>query len=347
MQDDKTRVWRLVGLLLVLIPYLLYTILVIRMGRGPIDYRTFVKIGQRLLDRTPVYDDHSYYPMPYVMVFALFSWLPWPIDVLLWLLLPVFAVLVVSGWSPYALMFAPTFGHFVGGQSAVFGLLGLWGYRRNSAPDNIAGGVWLGLTTMKPQLGLIPCAWAVVQWWKAFRRQKRIPPQAWAYVVTMLLLYLPGFVLIPDWPWRWLSQSRPLFERPMAGFIPRTLLLIMSPRTTLYWVIWIATSIALLFAVWFFNERQLSLDVMVLWSFVVSPLVHDYDLIQLLPLLETVVLQRAAVLLSMPGLLVILAAYDSTRPWYVFTIIAPGLLWLFLRQRQNERKLLRHSQESV
>jgi hypothetical protein len=106
-------------------------------------------------------------------------------------------------------------------------------------------------------------------------------------------------------------------------------------------------SIALLFVVWFFNERQLSLDLVVLWGFVVSPLVHDYDLIQLLPLFETPVLQRAAVLLSIPGLLVILAAYDSTQAWYVFTVIAPALLWLFLRQRQNERKLLRYSQESV
>jgi hypothetical protein len=74
----------------------------------------------------------------------------------------------------------------------------------------------------------------------------------------------------------------------------------------------------------------------VLWSFVVSPLVHDYDLIQLLPLLETPVLQWVAVLLSIPGLVVILTAYGNDAAWYAFTVIAPGLLWAFLKRKQLE-----------
>ena len=105
--------------------------------------------------------------MPYVIIFAAFAWLPRAVSLALWLLLPVLAALFISGGNPLVLLFAPVFGHFAGGQSAVFGMLGLWGYRKHTKCEDIAGGAWLGLTMLKPQLGFVPLAFAAMGWWES------------------------------------------------------------------------------------------------------------------------------------------------------------------------------------
>ena len=229
----------------------------------------------------------------------------------------------------------PVFGHFVGGQAAIFGMLGLWGYRRNVETSNPVGGIFLGLAMLKPQLGIIPLAFALTQWWKELRVRKLIPKQAWAFAVTVTTIFLPGFFLLPDWPSQWLSYPRPLFERAMSGSIPRTLLYLVSPQTITYWFILIAAAALLLLAIWFLNRKAVTLDLAVLWGFVASPLVHDYDLIQLTPLLDKPMLLVIAVLLSIPGWLVIVFAYDNNSAWYAFTIIAPGILCALLCRKQR------------
>jgi hypothetical protein len=189
---------------------------------------------------------------------------------------------------------------------------------------------------LKPQLGLIPFAFAAAQWWRSFRSQRRLPRQAWTYGVTMTVMFLPGLAVVPDWPIRWLSQPRPLFERAMSGLVPRTLLIALPSHTTVYWLSWIVLSALLLLAVWVLNRRRLSLDLLVLWGFVASPLVHDYDLIQTVPLLESRMLRWVALLLSVPGWWVILFAYGNDSAWFLFTIFAPGLLCALLVQTRRE-----------
>jgi len=337
MTHKKISARKPIVLLVLLAPYLLYVWFIVRADRGPIDYETFMDIGQRLLSGKEVWGENSYYPMPYVMIFALFSWLPRPLSMVIWHLGPVLTALAISGWSPWVLVFAPVFGHMVGGQTAVFALLGLWAYHRNADPQNWQGGIWLGLTVLKPQLGLIPTGWAAFQWWKSFRYTKLLPSQMWAWLVMMAVIYLPGFALIPDWPVHWLSQPRPLFSRALAGFIPRTLLFWMSPTEIAYPLVLLLLSTLLFILLWILNKRQITLDLTVFWSFVVSPLVHDYDLIQLVSILEMKGLRWAAILLSIPGWLVILFAYRNDAAWYVFSIIAPGLL-LFMLLSRNRKK---------
>lgn len=335
MQFNKTRFLKLAALILLLIPYLLYIGFIIRADQGPVDYETFMAIGGRLLSGGEVYGENSYYPMPFVMLFALFSWLPRPLSMTLWLLGPVVAALAVTRGNPLVLLFAPLFGHFAGGQSAVFGMVGLWGYRKFNQTDRTAGGVFLALTLLKPQLGLILLAFAAWQWWQALRGQRRIPRQAWAWVVSMLALYLPGFAVMPDWPLRWLSTPRPLFERALSGFVPRSLLYLLSPARAAFWVILAVIAALLLYAAWRLHRKTLTLDLAVVWGFVVSPLVHDYDLIQLIPLLDRPPLMKTAVLLSIPGWMVILFAYTNNTAWYAFTIIAPGILAALLYQKHR------------
>ena len=332
--EDRRKLLRITAVILLLTPFLIYTGLAVYTDRGPVDYETFMDIGGRLLAGGDVYGENSYYPMPYVMIFAAIAWLPRQLGIALWLLGPVLAALFISGGNPLVLLFAPVFGHFAGGQSSVFGMLGLWGYRKHTQSDHAAGGVWLGLTMLKPQLGIIPLAFAAVQWWKSLRTEKRIPRQAWAFALTAALIYLPGFLILPDWPARWLNSPRPLFERALSGFVPRTLLyLFPGGQTGSYWLVWAGVALLLFLAVWFLARKQITLDLAVLWGFVVNPLVHDYDLIQLVPLLDTPRRMLSAVLLSLPGWLVILFAYTNNSAWYAFTIIAPGVLGAVLWEK--------------
>ncbi|MDX9864271.1 MAG: hypothetical protein RBT34_05630 [Anaerolineaceae bacterium] len=264
MPENRRKLLKLAAVILLLTPYLIYIGLAIYTDRGPVDYATFMDIGGRLLLGGEVYGENSYYPMPYVIIFAAFAWLPRAVSLALWLLGPVLAALFISGGNPLVLLFAPVFGHFAGGQSAVFGMLGLWGYRKHTQSDNAAGGVWLGLTMLKPQLGIIPLVFAAVQWWKVLRTEKRIPRQAWMFVLMTALIYLPGFLILPDWPARWLNSPRPLFERALSGFVPRTLLYIFPGQTGAYWLVLGVIAALLFLAVWFFARKQISLDLAVL-----------------------------------------------------------------------------------
>ena len=126
-------------------------------------------------------------------------------------------------------------------------------------------------------------------------------------------------------PLRWLRQPRPLFMRALAGFIPRSLALLLDPSTLLFWIM-LATLATGLLALIMWHYKRLNLDIWMLWSFTASPLVHDYDLIQLIPLLETRALRIAALVLSLPCWLVMIFAYANDSAWYAFSLIPPGLL---------------------
>lgn len=317
---------RVALLVLLLMPYLLYVSFIIKANRGPVDYETFMDIGNRLRAGEELWTTNSYYPMPYIMVFAAFSALPRTVSIALWHLWPLAAAaLLITGGNPWVLAFAPLMAHVAGGQTSGFAMLGLWGYRRWDDLEDWRGGAWLALTTLKPQLGIFPALWAVGQWWAYLRRHKRAPNSLWAYVGTVALLYLPGFILIPDWPLRWLQQPRPLFMRALAGFIPRSLALLIDPAMPPFWIILIVLAAGLL-ALMAWLHKRLDFDLWMLWSFTANPLVHDYDLIQIIPLLETRALRIAALILSIPCWLVIVFAYANDPAWYVFSLIPPGLL---------------------
>lgn len=317
-----------------LLVYLLYVGFVIQADQGPVDYETFMRIGTQFLRGEEVYGENSYYPLPYVMVFGAFAALPRPVSMALWLLLPVAAALLITGWRPWALLYAPLFGHFLGGQTAMFGMLGLWGYRRNQGVQQAAGGVWLALLLLKPQLGVIPLGWAAWQWWKSVRIERRVPRQTLAWLAATAVMYLPAFVLQPDWVVRWLSSPRPLFERALAGLVPRGLVL-LGVQGWLFGVLLVLAVVAGLILLWRWSKGKLTLEMLTLFYFVVSPLVHDYDLIQTIPLLETRRAQWLAVLLGIPTLVVILFAYEVDAAWMAVTIIAPGVLIYQLAQKKG------------
>jgi hypothetical protein len=140
------------------------------------------------------------------------------------------------------------------------------------------------------------------------------------------LLWIPSFFVYPNWPFDWLSSPRPLAFRAMAGLLPRSLLLAI-PQSILYFAILIPLAIILLWLI----RRHWSFETSLIWYFIVSPLVHDYDLISLLPILKTHRQRTIAVLLSIPTWLVILFAYSNDFAWFAVTLIPAGLYILALK----------------
>lgn len=323
--------------LLAFLPYLFYIGFVVAVDQGPIDYETFMSIGSRVLAGGPVYGVNSYYPMPYALVFALFRLIPRPLSMMLWLGLPVLAAWLIMGRKPWVLLFAPLFGHFVGGQSAVFALIGLWGYRRARELTRLEGGFWLGLISIKPQLVVFPLLFAGREWLVYLWRERRIPRQALAWLGSMGIWYLVGVPFGFDWVLQWLSNMRPVFYRPQAGILPRTLIMLgMDAHSPLFWGCVIVGALVVMTAAWLYNRRHLSFD---LWMFLAAcffPLIHDYDLIQLIPLIDTPLKRRWALIASIPLWLVILFAYQIDEAWYVVTLIPPVLAWVTLVEERKK-----------
>ena len=315
---------------LALIPYVLYGLFIIRADRGPVDYETFMAIGHRFLSGASPYGPNSYYPLPFVILFAALSALPRAISMAIWFFGPLAVFLMTAGWDPWVLLFAPVFAHFVGGQADVFAVLGLWGFHKNTRG---LGGAWLALTLLKPQLALVPVTYAIVHWIILLRKTRAFPKPLLQFLGASALVYIPACVLLPTWPLQWLANPRPLFERAMSAIIPRTLLVMgIPPNTAAYWVILVAAAFILLVIVWHLARRRVTLALSVVWGFVVSPLVHDYDLVQLVPILATRREHLAAILSSLPGWLVIIFMYGNDKAWYVVSFIAPVLLAVMLRE---------------
>jgi hypothetical protein len=322
--------WQNILVAILLIPYLLYLVFIIQEDTGPIDFETILRIGETFTEGGKVYGENSYYPLPYVFIFSFFSALPRSMAMALWLGVPVVLALLTSGSRPFVLLFAPTISHFFGGQTSVFGLLGFWGYRANLDETNKVGGVWLALTLLKPQLGLVPLAYALWRWLHYFKKNRRIPSQCLAFVGSISVMYIPSLVVNPSWPLEWLSVPRPIFERAISGLLPRLLLQLFSSNSVAYWSMWLILAIVLLLLVWRLKGNGHPLDILVLWGFVVSPLVHDYDLLLIIPILASPLLEWAAILLSVPGWWTILFQYSNDPAWATFTIIAPGILAVYL-----------------
>ena len=300
---------------------------------GPIDYETFMQIGRNFLENKSVYGENSFYPMPYVGIFSLFSQIPFEISFLIWVFLPVIFALFISNLSPWILLFAPLFSHFTGGQTAIFGMLGLWGYRKNQ--QSLWGGVWLSLLLIKPQLAIAPLAWAGYLWVKDFLVNKKVPRQMIVFICSACIIFLPWFAFNSSWLSEWLSNPRSLRLRAMAGLIPRLMMYLNIP-TIVFWII--IGLLIILTCIWVIRKKKMDLDIAVLLSFILLPIVHDYDLIQIIPLLNNSKRRIVAFFCSIPLWLTILFAYSNDHAWMSAAVIAPVLFWFIFAKKPGNSK---------
>jgi hypothetical protein len=292
--------------------YLVYTI----HTPGPIDYQTFIEIGYRWLSGAPIYGGASYYPLPMVAIFAFLAWLPRSLSLTLWLTWPALAAVLIAG--PEALLFAPLFANFAGAQTAGFAMLGFWGYRHYK--DRWLGGALLALATFKPQLAIIPVGWALCSWMRQCARERHVPPANLGFLAACGLLWLPSLLVYPRWPLDWLANPRPFMLRAMAGIVPRSLAWLLPG-----WF-WAGMGLALVLAAIWAWKKRFDLDRLIVLGFIVSPLLHDYDLVQLMPILEDKSLMKWAILAGIPMWITLLFFYGTDTAWWTATLIAPALL---------------------
>lgn len=323
--------WRAIGLLALLAFYVAYLAFVAVNEQASVDYHTFVSIGQRFLDGDEVYTENSYYPLPYVLVFAVLAALPVSLSIVLWHATPIVAALWAAHWRLWPLAFAPLFAHFTGAQTSVVGLLAVYGYFRWR--DDWRGGAMLAIATLKPQLVLLPLAWAAIDWIRTAYHQRVLHKQVLAFGIVTALLYLPAFAVDPGWVSDWLAAPRPLFERAMAGFVPRTLVILFG-NSGIAWGLIVIAVLAFGGVAW---RQRFTFEQFMFAGLIVNPFIHDYDLIQMVPLLNTRRLRAVALLAAVPTWLVIMLAYGSDRAWYVVTFIP--LLTALVALRENGRSV--------
>jgi hypothetical protein len=323
---------------LAFIPYLLYIGFVVALNRGPIDYETFMEIGSRIPLGKAIFDGNSYYPVPFVYLYTLLYLLPRPVSMVIWLLAPILAAWLIVGKKPWVLLYGPLAANFLGGQSALFAMLGIWGYLRSRDIDRWSGGIWLGIIVFKPHLAVFPAVYAAREWLVSIWRTRRIPKQALGFSGMLLFWYLIGVPVGWDWPVQWLSNLRPESFRPQAGIIPRTLAVLGVELGSVYfWGGALLGIILLGLACWWMNRRRMPVD---LWMFVVAccfPLMHDYDLIQLIPFFTTSLRQRWALIASIPLWFVMLFAYANDQAWFVVTLIPPALVGVALIEKRKQK----------
>ena len=241
--------------------------------------------------------------------------------------IPVFCALAISGWSPLILLFGPLFGHFLGGQTSIFGMLGVWGYRKYHSSKWL--GIWLSLLLLKPQLAIAPLGWATYKWIKLFKSAKKIPDQLIIFLTSTLIIYLPWFIYNPTWVSEWLANPRNFRLRAMAGIIPRSLTY-LNLHPLVFWLVLLFISVSIIY--WMNKNRTINFEKIILLSFMVLPFLHDYDLIQLIPLFDNQKRRIWALISSIPLWFTILFAYNNDHAWFTATLIAPILFYYFHKE---------------
>lgn len=325
------RLLKIAFIALILVLYVGFAFVALEQNSGPVDYETFMQIGRAFIEKQPIYGENSFYPMPYVGIFSLFSRLPFITSYFVWVFLPVFIALLISNFSPLILIFAPLFSHFAGGQTAIFGMLGLWGYRKNQ--HSLWGGIWLSILLLKPQLAIAPLAWAGWSWVKEFRACKKVPKQMIVFLTAAMLIYLPWFIYNSSWLGEWISNPRSLRLRAMARLVPRLLMYFDLPSITFYAILMIIT---IIICFWVYRKKAFNLDMVVLLSFILLPIVHDYDLIQIIPLLDNSKRRKIAVISSIPLWFTIFLAYRNDHAWITAALISPFIFWFIWRENNSK-----------
>jgi hypothetical protein len=121
----------------------------------------------------------------------------------------------------------------------------------------------------------------------------------------------------------WLANLRELRFRALSGAIPRILYYFHLPSFVYYLLLFL---LFVLTAIFLLRKRLLRVDGWVLLGFIFSPFTHDYDLVQLIPMMEDRRLARIGILASLPGWITLLFFYDNDHAWATMTIIPIILL---------------------
>ena len=245
------------------------------------DYYLFRRFGREILAGQGAYESgRLYYPLPTaIFVFVPLALLPEQVR-WLWVAAPVLLLFLILGRDAvWALPFLPLLVHTKWGQlSGVLAIFYVW---LNSENKRLSG-VGAGLFCLKPQVAAIPVLWSLWRWCRDRDKERLL-----AFCGTLAFLCLPAFLLEPDWPIQWLRNARPFqpFVSPSVwGFFWGLRCL---PRWFWLWVTLSVLAIAISAGlVMWRHRRELDLDKISTWGFLVNPFIFVYDQVLLLPTLK-------------------------------------------------------------
>jgi len=304
----------------------------------PYDYAQLMIGAERFCyDTTFSYDQRWLYPAPFYTTFCLPQHVAPQILFWFWMVAPILAAIFLGGQRSAVLAFPPLLVHLVLGQST-WVVLPLYILASVYHDKRIPWwyGILLGLAVLKPHIALIVWLWLVWHWRKS-----------WGALligaISSLVILMPAFFIQPYWVTQWLENGRGFKTISLANIalLPVQLLQLgegqtpsVSPIIGRVIVLGFCAVVAICLYYLISKRRgKLELYDWVLIFCFANPLMHDYDLIILLPFLGN----RPQRLLLAVTSSVIVWIYAGMTGNYNMSLLITGILLLARFMRLDEQ----------
>lgn len=269
------------------------------------------------------------YPAPFYSAMCLPIAVSPIITLILWMIVPFLMVLVLAGRRAVILIFPPFVLHMILGQSTWL-VLPLFAYALWSNEKSVRW--WHGIITLlvvfKPHIGGLAVVWL----WYHYRHRRGFIITSFLSIVTVVI---PAFLMQPTWLVDWLGNGRSFKLSSMAnlGIIPVDLLglggeevLELAPTLSDQLPVYLFGGVLaiVLLCVVYRQRGTLTLYDWVLAFCLSNPLLHDYDLIILIPFIG--LFPRRLLLGLTTGIIVWIYALMTGA--YQASIFIPLILWV-------------------
>jgi len=260
----------------------------------PYDYAQLMIGAERFCYQTDsfIYDERWLYPAPFYTSFCIPQHHLPQILFWLWMIVPFLLVIWIGGQRSAIVVYPPLVLHLVLGQST-WVLLPLYMLAERLSRDDsqrvpLWYGIILGLAVLKPHIAFAAWVWIVWRW-----------RERWLLLLTgaisSLVILLPSFFMRPNWLFEWLANGRDYRPISMANIalIPVELFQLGLDQAAyissgsgqlIIWGTGLMTAAALYFLIHRRRGKLELYDWVLIFCFS-NPLMHDYDLIILLPFL--------------------------------------------------------------
>lgn len=296
--------WQWLNALLIalaLIAWTAITLSALLAEREPFDYRILMDSAERYcyapdsfqygITRYPVAEDGrevlpqlSFYPATFYVAFCALAHHAPALNLLLWMLLPLVTAFMLSGGRAAILAYPPLFLLILLGQSTtwVMLMLVLIAHYEQGGKVRAWHGIAVASFFFKPHLAALGLLYLLWRWRKS--------PATLAVALGMALaLLIPAFAYLPSWVGEWLAQGRRGFEIgsmvSVAGWWVRMFNLPFAPSASVQLLVWgISAGVAVgLLGLAYWRRGKLEFYDWLLVLCLTLPLIHDYDLVILLP----------------------------------------------------------------
>jgi hypothetical protein len=262
-------------------------------NQQPFDYVQLIR-GVRIYCTDPshfvygnsIYSDgfiqRNFYPAPFYSAFCVPDQAAPNVLFLIWMLFPFVWAVILAKQRAAIFAYAPLFLHILLGQSTAF-LIPLYYLAANPRPPRWWYGIIIATALFKPHVAA-PAVLILLWRW-------RYHWGAWiTAAVTSIAFLIPTFLHTPDWIQQWLGGARG-YEIVSLATVARMPIRALnmpyvpsSDQQVLIWGLAIGVAILTLSLLWYRRKHLTFYDVFLVFCFT-APLIHDYDLVILIPFL--------------------------------------------------------------